>query len=407
MPKYFYTARSQTGELKSGAMEAKSEKELSKLLRQEGYLLVKAGLEGKDSKKKWLEISLPFFGRVGLKEKMFFTRNLGVMVAAGISLPRAVRILSEQTKSKKFKQVLINIAQSLTEGESFSQALSRHSGIFSELFQNMIKVGEESGTLEEVLRVLSEQMEKEHELKSRIASAMIYPAVIIAAMTGIGILMLIVVVPKLAETFEELDVELPTSTKLVINLGTFLAEKWYWALLIIIIILLLFRAALKSRSGKRILAWVVLRIPVISGLVKKTNAAATVRTLSSLIVAGVPIVRGLEIVSRALGNFYFREAVKEASEKVRKGEKIAVALKPYHNLYPPLVLEMLEIGEETGETSSILIKLADFYEEEVAVATKNLSAVVEPFLMIVIGATVGFFAISMVQPMYSLLGAIK
>ena len=406
MPKYFYTARSKSGELKSGTAEAKSERDLAGILRNEGFILVQASLEEKRSKKR-LEITIPFLNRVSLKEKMFFTRNLGVMVASGISLPRAVKILVAQTKSKKFKQVLTNIAQSLTEGESFSQALSRHSEIFPELFQNMIKVGEEAGTLEQVLKVLSEQMEKEHELRSRITSAMIYPAVIIAAMIGIGILMLIVVVPKLAETFEELQVELPPSTKFVINLGTFLAEKWYWAALIIVIVLLLFRAALKSTSGRRILAFAVLRIPVISALVKKTNAAATVRTLSSLITAGVPIVRGLEIVSRALGNFYFREAVKEAAEKVRKGEKIAAALKPYQNLYPPLVLEMLEIGEETGETSSILVKLADFYEEEVAAATKNLSAVVEPFLMIVIGATVGFFAISMVQPMYSLLGAIK
>ena len=406
MPKYFYTARSKSGELKSGTAEAKSERDLAGILRNEGFILVQASLEEKRSKKR-LEITIPFLNRVSLKEKMFFTRNLGVMVASGISLPRAVKILAAQTKSKKFKQVLTNVAQTLTEGESFSQALSRHSEIFPELFQNMIKVGEEAGTLEQVLKVLSEQMEKEHELRSRITSAMIYPAVIIAAMIGIGILMLIVVVPKLAETFEELQVELPPSTKFVINLGTFLAEKWYWAALIIVIVLLLFRAALKSTSGRRILAFAVLRIPVISALVKKTNAAATVRTLSSLITAGVPIVRGLEIVSRALGNFYFREAVKEAAEKVRKGEKIAAALKPYQNLYPPLVLGMLEIGEETGETSSILVKLADFYEEEVATATKNLSAVVEPFLMIVIGATVGFFAISMVQPMYSLLGAIK
>jgi type IV pilus assembly protein PilC len=167
MPKYSYTARSQSGELKSGIMEAKSEQELSKLLRQEGYFLIKAESE-EDKSKKRFKISLPFFNRVGLKEKMFFTRNLRVMVVSGIALPRAVRVLSEQTTNKKFKRILTSIAKDLTKGQSFSQSLSYYPNVFSELFQNMIKVGEETGTLEEVLKVLSEQMEKEHELRSKV-----------------------------------------------------------------------------------------------------------------------------------------------------------------------------------------------------------------------------------------------
>ncbi len=394
-------------------MEAKDTHELSRSLRQEGYLLVQASLE-EGGKKSLLsafsagwQYALPVFGRVGLKEKMFFTRNLKVMVASGISLPRALKILAGQTRSKKFKSSLIDVSEGITKGESFSQALSRHSDIFPELFQNMIKVGEEAGTLEEVLRVLSEQMEKEHELKSKIVGAVIYPAVIVAAMVGIGILMLVMVVPRLAETFNELGVELPVTTRLVVALGVFLSERWYLFLLIMIVFLILLRMVLKSRIGQRISANFSLKIPVVSGLVRKTNSASTARTLSSLIVAGVPIVRSLEIISHALGNIYFREAMAKAAEKVRKGEKLYQALKPYHNLYPPLVLEMIEIGEETGETSGILAKLADFYEEEVANATKNLSAVIEPVLMLFIGAVVGFFAISMIQPMYSMLQAIQ
>jgi type IV pilus assembly protein PilC len=358
-------------------------------------------------KKKRIKISLPFLGKVGVKEKMFFTRNLRVMVASGISLPRALRILAEQTKSAKLKKALMDIAESITKGESFSAGLSRHEDIFPEVFQNMIKVGEEAGTLEEVLRVLADQLEKEHELRSKVAGAMIYPAVIIAAMVGIGILMLVLVVPKLAETFEELGVELPPTTKAVIFLGTFLAERWYVVLAIIIVFLILMRVFLRSSMGKRFSASLVLRLPVISGIVRKTNSAVTARTLSSLITTGVPIVRSLEILSRALGNVYFREAIALAAEKVRKGQKIAEVLKPYGHLYPSLVLEMMAIGEETGETSGILEKLADFYEEEVASATKNLSAVIEPLLMLFIGAVVGFFAVSMIQPMYAMLQAIQ
>ncbi|TSC54449.1 MAG: hypothetical protein LiPW31_113 [Microgenomates group bacterium LiPW_31] len=411
MPKYSYTASSLKGEPKSGIMEAKDRHELSRALRQEGYLLISATLEEEEIKKRsrlqlgdW---ALPFLNKVGLKEKMFFTRNLRVMIASGLSLPRALKILAEQTKSKKFKEAIRDISEGITKGESFSLSLSRHPSIFSELFQNMIKVGEEAGTLEEVLKVLTEQMERENEMKSKIVGAMIYPAVIIAAMTGIGILMLIMVVPKLAETFKELNIELPPATKLVIFLGTFLAEKWYLALLIIIVFLILLRIILKTKFGKNLIDGLTLRLPIISPIIKKTNSASFTRTLSSLIVAGVPIVRSLEIISRSLGNVYFRNAMADAAEKVRKGEKLFEALKPYQNLYPPLVLQMIEIGEETGETSSILAKLADFFEEEVTNTTKNLTAIIEPVLMLFIGGVVGFFAISMVQPMYSMLEAIK
>ena len=407
MAKFFYEARSLKGEPKSGILEAKDKHELARNLRQEGYLLISATLEGEEIKKRKFEIAIPFLSRVGLKEKMFFTRNLRVMIASGLPLPRSLKILSEQTKNQKFREAIRDVDEQITKGESFSQALSRHSDIFSELFQNMIKVGEEAGTLEEVLKVLTEQMERENEMKSKIMGAMIYPAVIVAAMTGIGILMLIMVVPKLAETFKELNIELPPTTKLVIFLGTFLAEKWYLMILIIIVFLILFRMALRTKAGKNLIDGLTLRLPIISPIIKKTNSASTTRTLSSLIVAGVPIVRSLEIISRSLGNIYFRKAMQDAAEKVRKGEKLFEALKPYQNLYPLLVLQMIEIGEETGETSTILSKLADFYEEEVTNTTKNLTAIIEPVLMLFIGGVVGFFAISMVQPMYSMLQAIK
>ena len=271
----------------------------------------------------------------------------------------------------------------------------------------MIKVGEESGTLEDVLKVLTEQMEREHDLRSKILGALMYPAVILGAMAGIGVLMLIMVVPKLAETFKELDVELPATTRLVIFLGNFLAEKWYLAILIIVAIVILIRLAARTKQGKKLIDKTILKIPLISSLVKKTNSVYTTRTLSSLITAGVPIVRSLEIVSQSLSNFYFREALKNAAEKVRKGGKLSESLLPYQNIYPSLVLEMVAIGEETGETSAILGKLADFFEEEVTNITKNLSSVIEPILMLIIGGVVGFFAVSMVQPMYSMLGAIE
>lgn len=405
MARYFYTAKSLEGKIKSGILESENKHQLARILREEGYVLTSANLEEK--KRGRFEISIPFLERVSLAEKIMFTRNLRVMISAGMSLPRALETLALQSKSKKFRGVLLDIAGEITKGRGFSDSLTKHSDVFSELFCSMVEVGEEAGTLEESLRVLTSQMEREHELKSKIKGAMIYPAVIILAMIGIGILMLIIVVPQLAETFKELDMELPATTRFVISLGNFLAEKWLLAIGIIIFLAILGRIVLKTKIGKRATDFLILKIPIISSLVKKTNSAHTVRTLSSLISSGVPIVRSLEIVSGTLGNVYFKQVMAEAADKVRKGSKVSEVLEPYGNLYPPTVLQMLKVGEETGETSTILGALADFFEDEVTNATKNLSSVIEPVLMLLIGGAVGFFAVSMIQPIYSMLGAIK
>lgn len=407
MPKYFYTAKSFSGEDKTGVLEAKNERELAKVLHQEGFVLISANLEEKEPKKAQFSISLPFFQGASLTEKMMFTRNLRVMFTAGLALPRSLRILSLQAKSKKFASALMDISDEITKGKAFSDSLARHPKIFSELFQSMVKVGEESGTLEEVLKTLTQQMEREYELRSKIKGAMIYPMVIVSAMAGIGFLMLVMVVPRLAETFKELNVELPFTTQLVIAIGDFLAKKWYLSILIIIGTVLFLRIIFQTRGGRKLIDFVSLRIPIISPIVRKTNSAYAVRTLSSLFTAGVPIVRSLEIVGGAMGNIYFRKAMIEAAEQVKKGGKLSEALRPYNNVYPEIIIQMIEVGEETGETSGVLSKLADFFEDEVTSATKNLTAVIEPVLMLIVGAAVGFFAISMVQPIYSMLGAIK
>jgi len=408
MPKYFFTAKSQEGKDYSDYKEAKDEQDLSRILRQEGYILISAAEEGPAKKKNsqfWRGFS--FLGGVSLKDKMMLTRNLKVMISAGISIPRALTTLVGQSENKQLKKALVAISERIIKGENFSDSLALYPDIFSQLFCSMVRVGEESGTLEKNLDILVRQMEKDHALQAKITEAMMYPSVIILAMIGIGAMMLVVVVPKLAQTFEELGAELPITTQIVIGLGTFLAEKWYLALFFLIIVLLLGRLFFKTKKGKIILDTVLLELPVISTIVKKTNSAHTVRTLGSLIAAGVPLVRSLEIVAESLGNSFYKTAILASLEKVKKGEKFSAALGVYHNLYPLTVIQMIEVGEETGETSSILEKLGDFFEEEVSQATKNLAAVIEPVLMLIIGGVVGFFAISMVQPMYSMLQSIK
>jgi len=404
MPKYSYTAQSLKGESKSGILEAKDEYQLARALRQEGLVLIKAEVEKKSTRKS-LEIPLPSLG-VSLAEKLFFTRNLRVMIAAGLPLPRALGTLADQAKNKKFKKAILSIQEEVVKGKSFSDCLTGYPDIFSELFQSMVRVGEESGTLEDVLQTLSRQIEREYDLKSRIKGAMIYPAVIICAMIGIGILMLAIVVPQLAQTFEELEIELPLTTQIVIGIGNFLAQKWYLAGLTVLLLVFLFWRAIKTKAGKRIIDKLTLKIPIISPIIQKMNTAYTTRTLSSLIAAGVPIIRSLEVTSGTLGNVYYKSAITTVAERVRKGEKIAQALKSYEDIYPSIVVQMVAVGEETGETSGILTQLAEFFEEEVSNATKNLATLIEPVIMLIIGAAIGFFAVSMIQPMYSMLGAL-
>ena len=405
MPTYSYTAKTLKGESKKGTLEAKDKYELARALRKEECVLISANIEGEREKRKF-KISIPFLNRVSLVEKTMFTRNLRVMVESGISLPRSLKILSEQTKSRKFSKIILEMREEIIKGNNFSDALIKHPNVFSVLFCNMVKVGEETGTLGEVLDNLTQQMEKDHALKSKIKGAMIYPTVIVIAMIGIGTLMMIIVIPLLAKTFDELGVELPITTRITIGAGYFLVDFWYLIPLILFLSPLLLRWIKKTERGKLVIDSLVLKIPIVAPIVRKANSAYTVRTLSSLVSAGVPIVKSLKLVSGSLNNIYYKRAIMDAAEQVKKGSKMSEALEKYKNIYPILVIQMISIGEETGETSNILKKLAEFYEEEVANAAKNLSSVIEPALMIVIGAAVGFFAISMIQPIYSMVGSL-
>ena len=403
---FSYKAKNFRGESFSGIIEAKDERDLAKIIRQKDLILVSAKSEEEKKEKKKTSLSISFFERISLVDKIMFTRNFKVLVAAGVSIPRAMDILSEQARNNRFKKIILDIKNQVLKGNSLSDALGKNSNVFSEIFYNIIKIGEESGTLENSLKVLTEQMERENELKSRILGAMIYPIVIISAMIIIGAVMLIFVIPQLSKTFDELGVELPVTTKIVINLGNFLASYWYVLIFVIIGCFFAFKIIAKTESGKTAIDTVLLKIPFISSLIRKINSAHSMRTIGSLVSSGVPIVRTLQITSGALSNTFFRKSMIEAAEEIKKGVKLAKALKKYENIFSPLVVQMIEVGEETGETSSILKKLADFYEEEVANATKNLSSVIEPVLMLIIGAVIGFFAVSMVQPMYSMLGSI-
>lgn len=403
MPIYSYTAKSFDGQTKTGNLEAKDERQLAQKLKSQGMVLIRSVFEKKKTKFKF---SFPFF-RVSSVEKIIMIRNLGTMFSTGLPLEKSFDILSAQTRKRKLKNILLDIKERINKGENLSSALSAHADVFSNFFQNMIKVGEESGTLEEIFQILSLHLGKEHELKSKIKNAMIYPAIILVVMLIVGIIMIIFVLPGLNSFFTNLNVSIPRYAKIVFDFGDFLSRKWYLVVINFLLLITIASSLLKTKKGKWLLDTFLIKMPFISPIIKKSNSAFLVRSLSSLIISGTPIIRSLEIASETTGNYYFKKAITEAAGKIAKGEKLSSSLKSYQDIFPIGVIEMIEVGEETGRMSDILKKLADFYEEETISAVEKISTIIEPALMIVMGLVVGFFAFSIIEPIYSSFNSIK
>jgi type IV pilus assembly protein PilC len=402
MSNFSYTAKSLDGEVKTGTSDAASVRELAQSLTNDGLILVKA-----DSDKEKRSFSLPFVsGKVSISEKMLMTRNLWIMVSTGLPLVKGFAILAAQTKSKKFKKALLDIGQEISRGRNLADSFKNYPDIFSELYQNMVQAGEESGTLEESLKVLTTHLEKEKEMNSKLQKALIYPAILVSVMLLVAVGLSIFVLPKINTFFSSLHAKLPITTIIILGSGNFIIKYWYILLIVLVAIILAFLTLIKTKKGRLMIDTASLRIPVISSLVKKSNSAALVRSLSSLLSSGVPLIRSLEITAGTVSNFYFKQALSDAAKEIEKGEKLFSSLKPHQYLFPFGAVETIEIGEETGKTSLILKKLAEFYEDEVSDAADNLSVVIEPVLIVIIGAAVGVFAVSIIGPLYSVLGNI-
>lgn len=398
---YEYKALNNKGKIVEGVRIAEDELSLSKDLRREELNLISADPVTKFNLKV-LFAKAKKFGTVSMHDKIIFYRNTSSMLAAGLSLARVLSIIIRQTKNPKFKSVLEKISDDIKKGSTLSSALANFPEVFTPLMVSMVSAGEESGNLVESLNVTAEQMEKTYKLQKKIKGAMVYPGVIITAMTGIAFFMLIYIVPTLTGTFSELGVELPASTQFVIWLSDFLKNNIILSLAFILASVVGFIAFLKTKVGVRSFSWFLLHIPVIGILVKKINSARTARTLSSLLSSGVSFVRSLEIVYEVMQNPYYKDVIKKAQKSIEIGEPISKVFEKADNLYPIFVGEMVAVGEETGELGPMLMKVADFYENEIDEQTKSLSTIIEPILMIFVGAAVGFFAISMITPMYSL-----
>ncbi|MCX6713341.1 MAG: type II secretion system F family protein [Candidatus Vogelbacteria bacterium] len=396
-------AKNASGEITEGVREAPDRFSLARDMRHEGLTVFFA--EPLQSKKSFSLGSL--FKSVGLKDKIVFASNLSSMISAGLSLARSLEVLARQTTRPFFKGIIRDLLTKVNSGESFSSALADYPTVFPPVFSAMVAAGEESGKLPQALTIIKDQMEKTYELKRKVVGAMIYPAIIIVAIVAIAILMMTFMVPQLSATFNDLKVELPLSTRLVIGTSDWLTANIWLFLVGLVVLIIAVLAWLRTEVGQITVDRIVIRLPVLGNLVREYNSAVVMRTVSSLISSGVSMTESMLITGKILQNRLYRPVIESAAGEIEKGILLSAVLTGYPKLFPVLATELTEVGEETGDLPKLLAEGAAFYEGEIDQATKNLSTIIEPVLMVVIGIAVGFFVIAMIGPMYSLSSAIK
>lgn len=401
MARFTYTAEKAGGEVYKGVAQARDRFELYDIVRREGARILSVE---EDSKKGILSFQYwnAKITTVPEYEKILFARNLGAMLGAGLSLARALTVLERQTKNARLSTVVADLSSSVRRGETLHAALAQFPNVFPKLFVAMTRAGEEGGQLSQSLIIVSDQMERMYVLKKKIRGALLYPAIIVIAIVGIGVFMMINVVPTLAQTFSEMGAELPASTRLIIGVSDFLVRYTVVAISGVVLLLGGIYAFVRTPLGSRLKDFGFLHIPLIAPIVKEVNAARTSRTLASLLSAGVDVITALDIVADVVQNSYFKHVIIQAKENVGKGEPLSAAFVRAEHLYPAFVGEMMSVGEETGALTEMMKKLAIFYEDEVDRKTKDMSTIIEPFLMLAIGGAVGFFAVAMISPIYQL-----
>lgn len=404
MPKFTYIGEDQAGEKVTRHVEAPDRFAVYEIARKEGNT-VSSVTEGKRLSFEFLEKVKKidyYLSRVKADELVMVTRNLGSMLVAGLPLSRALSVIERQSKNPRLKGVVLDIQSRINKGDQFNEALAAYPKVFDDLYVAMVRAGEESGGLADALKILSIQMERSSSLRKKIKGAMIYPSIVISVMVIIGIVMMIYVMPSITNTFKSLNAELPATTEVLIATSDFMVSHTAVVIGGMIASILAFIYALRTRIGKRIFSWIIVRLPVVGNIAKEANAARMARTLSSLLSSGVDVLRALSITQDVVQNYYYKKVIAEAQRRVEKGVALSEVFIESTDLYPVLVGEMIAVGEETGQISNMLGELAIFYENEVEHKTKDLSTIIEPLLMVVIGGTVGFFALAMIAPIYSI-----
>ncbi len=415
MPEFTYQAKNASGKTVSGGVTAQSESDALGELRRQNLTVV--SLSEKAAKKGAWNIGI-FEGRGGGKavswkkvrvkeaDMIVFTRQLATMLSAGIPLLECLEILAEQAEDVGFRAVINQCVEDVRAGSDFSEALKKHPGAFSSIYVNMIKAGEASGQLDEILGRLADYAEATAELKGRIKAAMTYPVVSLVLILSIVAGLLVFIIPKFEEIFTGLNVELPGATKLLLAVSRFMQTYWYLIILGMVGLWFAIKAYGSTQKGGRQVDWVKLRLPVFGPLFKKVAISRFSRTFATLIQSGVPILGALDIVASTAGNRIIEDSVLEASASVRQGETLAVPLSR-SGVFPPMVCRMIAIGEKSGALESLLEKISEFYDQQVNQTVESLTSLIEPLMIAVMGVLVGGMVLAIFLPIMKLVGGLK
>jgi type IV pilus assembly protein PilC len=404
MEKFTYIGTTKEGERITETVEAADKYAVYDIARTNGHTVVSVGTARSFSFSNLLNLEKinTILGRVKSDEIVMFTRNISSMLKAGLPLTRALSVIERQSTNARLKFIMKSIRENINKGKPFNETLTEFPKVFSDLYVAMVRAGEEGGQLTESLETLSIQMERSSTLKKKVKGAMIYPSIVVGVMVIIGVLMMIYVVPSITATFASLNVELPLTTQILIATSDFMSAHSILVIVGIIGAVFGFLAFSRTMVGKRTIHYIITRIPVIGVIVKEVNSARTARSLASLLKSGVDVISSINITEDVVQNVYYKDILKEAAVRVEKGTPLSDVFIENTKLYPVLVGEMISVGEETGQISHMLQELAEFYESEIDQKTKDLSTIIEPILMVVIGAVVGFFALAMIAPIYSI-----
>jgi type IV pilus assembly protein PilC len=400
-----YKVKDRTGRLIEGSLEADGADLVVGKLRSMGYVPIEVVRQGGGGVNK--ELKIPGFSdRVKTKDVAVFSRQFATMINSGLSLLRSLYILSEQTESKALADVVAVVRADVEKGSSLSVALGRHPKVFGRLYVSMVRAGEVGGALDSVLMRLAETLEKQVELRRKVRSAMTYPAVVAALVFFIVSAMLLFVIPMFEGIYKELGGSLPAPTQFLINLSKFFRTFWWMVAIAGVGATYGVRRWIATDEGRATWDALKLRVPIFGMLARKTALARFSRTLSALTRSGVPILESLEIVAETAGNHVVATAVRDTQSAVKRGDPLAKRLTD-HDVFPPMVVQMIAVGEETGALDEMLDKIADFYDQEVEATVDAITSLIEPLLIVVMGISVGGMIISLYLPMFNIIKLIK
>ncbi len=401
VPVFKWSGKTRQGDVRSGEMEAQDAAAVEARLRQMGLEPVKVR-----KKPKEFHLALPGFNRVKTKDILVFTRQFSVMIDAGLPLVQALDILGSQSDNPAFKKVLLQVKAKVEAGSTFADALGEHPKVFDELFVQLVRAGEIGGILDTILQRLGAYIEKNEKLARRVKGAMVYPSIVLVVAVGVTVVLLAFVTPTFEKMFKDFGGAMPAPTQFLISLSHGLRDNWYVFVGVPIALVVAFKLFVRNPRGRELWDGFTLKTPVFGSLVRKVAVARFTRTLGTMISSGVPILDALEIVAKSAGNRIIEQAVLFVRARISEGKNMASPLADT-KVFPPMVVQMIGVGEATGAMDQMLSKIADFYDDEVDVAVAALTSMIEPVMMVFLGGVVGGFLVAMYLPIFSIAGNIK